>query len=258
MSSGGHTPAWNRRNAGNCSFFSETLFDQMEKELADLVQTEEIRTVDEYQYFLASALADSRQELPRSPLSQLPYEPYILGYLQNNPDGSFQTPLVADQGAVPEERKDLLTRIQEANTLFNSKKMVLPRQQKVEEPAMTVAETAVEQEKSKDAFAERYLAPSKKAVEKGYLGKKQQRVEEISLQQAVNVAREDESLQQYDQETRREAVAPAPVDSSKVLENQDKKSSWGDLGYVRHGPGRIDTLYQKGTTRDGGCRHVGE
>ena len=38
---------------GQLEFFSEALFDQMEKELAELVQEEENRAVDEYQYFLA-------------------------------------------------------------------------------------------------------------------------------------------------------------------------------------------------------------
>lgn len=217
---------------GQLQFFSETLFDQMEKELADLVQTEEIRTVDEYQYFLASAPVGNSREPSRSPLSELPYKPYILGYLQNNPDGSFQTPLVGDPGAVAGERKDILDRIEEANTLFNSRKLGLSRRQPVEEQDRIIADSAVPQEKGKEAFSERYLSADRKEVEKSYLGKKQQRVEEISLQQAVNVVREDSSFKRYDQEYREPAAAPDPADSSAGQpQTQGRTTSWNDLGY---------------------------
>ena len=81
-----------REERATLHFFSETLFDKMEEELARLVQREEGRSVDEYHY---SHAQDPTAVAP-SPLNQPPEETYILGYLQNNPDGSFQTPLVAD------------------------------------------------------------------------------------------------------------------------------------------------------------------
>ena len=104
-------------------FFSEKLFDQMEGDLAELVQQEEIRTVDEYQYFLASAEEKGGDTEQVSPLATPPREDFILGYLQNNPDGSMQTPQVADMGAVPEDMRDLVSRLRQANQIFNNKKV---------------------------------------------------------------------------------------------------------------------------------------
>ncbi|MGD9330500.1 MAG: hypothetical protein PVJ53_04260, partial [Desulfobacterales bacterium] len=72
-------------------FFAETLFDTMEASLANRIEIEENRPVDAYQAVDPSMVpgegAPGRQALGPSPEA-----PYILGYLQNNPDGSFQTP----------------------------------------------------------------------------------------------------------------------------------------------------------------------
>jgi hypothetical protein len=72
-------------------FFSQALFDEMEGKLAEWVQREENRAVDEYHHTLSDGHGGSL-----SPLARAPREAYILGYLQNNPDGSFQTPLMID------------------------------------------------------------------------------------------------------------------------------------------------------------------
>ena len=84
-----------REEAATLSYFAETLFDEMERALATTVQQEEGRAVDEYNYHVFPSVRQSDEDRPRlSPLSQPSGEQYILGYFQNNPDGSFQTPLV--------------------------------------------------------------------------------------------------------------------------------------------------------------------
>jgi hypothetical protein len=76
-------------------YFAEALFDEMEQALATLVQREEGRAIDEYNYYISpSGRTQGAAATSRSPLSNLPQENFILGYFQNNPDGSFQTPLV--------------------------------------------------------------------------------------------------------------------------------------------------------------------
>ena len=99
-------------------YFSETLLDEIEQELTRLVQREENRAVDEYHY----TFAQDSGGVGSSPLNQLPRENYILGYLQNNPDGSFQTPLVADLANVPADRRDIIAMVRADNAVFNKKK----------------------------------------------------------------------------------------------------------------------------------------
>ena len=144
-------------------YFSETLFDQMEKELAELIEKEENRAVDEY-----TAVVDQPdKELTTSEISSK----YILGYLQNNPDGTFQTPSVA---ASSNEATLLVNDLREANRIFNTRKLsILPPS-----PPVVLKERQKEkisQQTRQDSFSERYLAKTPGIASKRYLGKKQQR-----------------------------------------------------------------------------------
>jgi len=176
-------------------FFAETLFDDIETALAERVQIEENRPVDAYHH--TEAPAAGQEGGPQlSPLAVLPPEPYIFGYLQNNPDGSFQTPLVGDNlGAVPEVRK-IVQRLDEINRRFNRRKDAMPPAPtspspvpKVQKKQETPGEALKEKESS---FAGKFLDLSRKRASDDYLGRKTQRTEEISAQQAFNVARRDE------------------------------------------------------------------
>ena len=90
-----------QEEAATLRFFANTLFDEIEQALETLVQREEARAIDEYNFFLSSSERyRDRTDKNRSPLSRLPAENYILGYLQNNPDGSLQTPLAQDGRSV--------------------------------------------------------------------------------------------------------------------------------------------------------------
>ena len=171
-------------------YFSETLFDQMERALAELVQSEEGRAVDEYQFFLAGSPGDRGAPQP-SPLSDPVYPDYILGYLQNNPDGSFQTPLADDLGSVEPQHRDLVRQLREANELFNQRKVAIPAAPA--EPPAVVSETEVQQ-KQKLGFGERFLKRAEPDSAPSYLGKKSQRLEEISPEQAMNVAQDLEAV----------------------------------------------------------------
>jgi signal transduction histidine kinase len=202
-------------------FFSEALFDQMESALAELVQLEEMRAVDEYQYFLATTPGQDPGAANLSPLAEPNYPDYILGYLQVNPDGTFQTPLVSDMGNVPDNLTSLVSRIRAASEMFNEKKFSLapqPPEPDTDLPAVFEQEQKVR----KDSFAERFLRqvePEESSTP--YLGKKQKRVEEITAGQAMNVARDSEAVQETKQPAakggwRMSVPAAAPVDSSLV------------------------------------------
>jgi signal transduction histidine kinase len=201
---------------GQLEYFSEALFDQMEKELASLIQEEENRAVDEYQYYLAQPFLNGQGLQQISPLAQLDYGDYILGYLQNNPDGSFQTPLVADMGRVPEDKKVVVLQLAETNRIFNNKKYSLPQQKTPEtEAEKSIATETAAQDKTGTSFSERYLSRSKVVTDKTYLGKKQQRVEEISAEQAFNVSSEDQSFRQSSREAGSIAAAPSMEHAAK-------------------------------------------
>ncbi len=191
-------------------YFAVTLFDQMEEELASFVLEEEARPVDQYRYYYAPVQEISApQDLIPSPLSQPPKKSYILGYLQNDPDGSFQTPLVKSDKAIPPERTQLVAQLNEANKIFNQKRTT------VAEPAEAKsAEILAKREKEQvSTFADKYLDLSRsKKSSRASLGQEKSRVEEITPGQAVNLARRDQeqpTTQRWQQpETQAEEEAP--------------------------------------------------
>ncbi len=187
-----------QEEAATLSFFANTLFDEMEQALASLVQQEESRAIDEYNFFMSSSGRDrdSANE-NRSPLSSLPKLNYILGYFQNNPDGSFQTPLAQTGKPVAADRKDAIAQLEHANRIFNRKrtsatdKITAP-------PAKAVAKA---EQKQQSGFAEKYLNLTRSQKPKAHLGQKEKRFEKVTIAQAKNVA---------SQEKRETTRSPAP------------------------------------------------
>ncbi len=187
-------------------FFSEALFDEMERELAVLVAREENRAVDEYN----ATLDRGRDGLQKSPLNQPPKEGYILGYLQNNPDGSFQSPLVSDLGRVAQDQRELISRLKETNTIFNQKKFDLPKKTVIapEPKSKLMAEEEVRRSK-KALFADRYISKQKTKDQKSSLGRKSPRKEKITPRQAMRISKEEIALTESMDEAEKAAAAPA-------------------------------------------------
>ena len=177
------------------SFFANTLFDEMEQALEALVQMEEARAIDEFNFYMSPP--GGRHEENRSPLSHLPAQSYILGYFQNNPDGSFQTPLAQVGKSVAVDRKDAVAQLESANRIFNRKrtavtdKIIVPPVQKVAEA----------EQKQQSGFAEKYLDLTRSQKPKARLGQKEKRFEKVTVAQAENVAH---------QEVGEAVVSPAP------------------------------------------------
>jgi signal transduction histidine kinase len=175
-------------------FFAETLFDTIESELAGRVEIEENRPVDAYHHTEALP-ADQGGAQRISSLAAPPEAPYILGYLQNNPDGTFQAPIVADAQNIPPGVQKIVQQLDAINRQFNSKKAAIPIASPTTPtvtPAWKKAELPKEAEE-KSSFAGKFLDLSRKRAPDDYLGRKPQRTEEISAQQALNVARQDEN-----------------------------------------------------------------
>ena len=175
-----------QEEAATLRYFAETLFDEMEQALAVLVQTEESRAIDEYNFeVLPSGGRRGVDEPQRSPLSQIPRENYIRGYFQNNPDGSFQTPLVATGGQIFPEHAELISELKDANEAFNRKRVTVTDRVKSKQ-AEIVAEKEVKQE---TGLADRYLDLSRTQRSKTSLGQTKKRLEKITVGQAANIAK---------------------------------------------------------------------
>jgi signal transduction histidine kinase len=169
-------------------FFASTLFDTMEQELAALVIQEEARAIDDYNYHRASTGGEFTGT-ERSPLSVPPQADYILGYLQNNPDGSFQTPLLEPGREAPPALTPVLGQLQEVNRVFNSKRTALP-----DPRAKDLVGMKSENESQRDrlpSFAQRYLDESQVSKQRAFLGQEEKRVQPVTPSQALNLARRD-------------------------------------------------------------------
>jgi len=171
-------------------YFANTLFDKMEQDLAALVQLEEGRAIDEYNFYMSPSgrYRDSANE-ELSPLSSLPAKDFILGYFQNNPDGSFQTPLAQPGKTISADRKDAVAQLGQANRTFNR-----IRTAATDEITVPPAKVAAPVEKNQQSvFAGKYLDLTRSQEPKAHLGQKQKRLEKITVAQAENVARQEKS-----------------------------------------------------------------
>jgi len=173
----------NRETRSQVRFFAGQLMDEIEAELSELVRREENRAVDEYSHTLVQ---EGRRVT--SPLAGIPEEKFILGYFQNNPDGTFQTPLAEDSGKVADAYDQRVRQLEAINSVFNRRKFIAraPRPEPSEEKKQkTVAK------KESSAFADRFIKAPVRGKSKTVLGQKKSRVEEITADQALNLAKQD-------------------------------------------------------------------
>jgi signal transduction histidine kinase len=205
-------------------YFAETLFDDMEEELGALVLKEEARAIDEYKYhYIPGDQVPGFQGMSRSPLSRVPDKSYILGYLQNNPDGSFQTPLVAAGSKIPADRTELVSQLNDVNETFNMKRTSVPEKFEVQP-----TEVLVKREREKaPSFADKYLSSSRSQKQKLHLGQGKKRVEEVTADKVFNLAqRGDQSvLGEQRQQGWSEADQDMPLDAmdQKAMDVQKHK-----------------------------------
>jgi len=205
-----------QEEAAKLRYFAETLFDEMEKALTSIVLKEEGRAIDEYNY--KTVPSGATDTIP-SPLSKPPEEDYILGYFQNNPDGSFQSPLLEDGKSISGDKIALVSQLKEINKIFN-----LKRSRVVDAVKVASAKVLLKQEEKRaSGFADKYLDLSESQKPKAYLGQKEKRVEQITVGQALNIAPQD----------RDEMVKKRPPE---IESDSRKGSSWIAEGRVAEEP----------------------
>ncbi len=171
-------------------YFAATLFERMEEELAAMIQEEEARAVDEYTH-----ASPGPGNAPKADLSRPSEKSWLLGYLQSNPDGSFQSPLLPDISDVPPELAGLTARLSEVNRLLNDKRSKVSEKLPFKPAEMKAAVTRekaeppgqAEAEATPPGIAQKYFDFSRQKKQKSYLGRKESRVEEVSVRQALNI-----------------------------------------------------------------------
>ena len=177
-------------------FFGETIFDEIEDELIRIVHNEEARFVDEYNptYLPPGAEQNNQDPIP-SPLSKEPSQDYILGYFQNNPDGSFHSPLEEQGQAVPDNLIPIIEELQAINIAFNKR-----RAETKETPTRLVEKKAEKKAApAPTSFEEAYLDRSQKKAIAASPRQKENRVEEITVGQAQRLSRQSIAGSQADE-----------------------------------------------------------
>lgn len=87
---------------------AERIFDEMERGLSELVVREQERPFADYDHEYVALEQQGRPPI-RSPLADPPSHPFIVGYFQIDPDGSFHTPLQPQTGATISELERIVT-----------------------------------------------------------------------------------------------------------------------------------------------------
>lgn len=205
-----------QEEAAELRYFAEAVFQNMEAELGNLVRKEEGRDIGEYKPdYIPADQVPGFEGMVRSPLSQVPEKPYILGHFQNNPDGSFETPIVDSNDAIPHDRSEVITKLRNANETFNLRRTTFPESFETAGP-----EIVAQVEKEEPAtLADKYLDLSKSQRQKAYLGQEGKRVEQVTAKKALSLAQRMDSK--------------APGESRlEAMKEQDETAAWDAVGTI--------------------------
>ncbi len=160
-------------------YFAETVFSLMENELSELVALEESRPIEAYNADYEGPGAIDHSLKP----------PYVLAYMQNNPDGSFQTPLAGMFDNLTDIQRGRIEKLKKFNDAFNRFRHDLPDS----------FDTSREQHAAgarygRLAFAEKYLRHDGYRPDTLSARHRQRRVENLTPQQVLQVAQSDQRL----------------------------------------------------------------
>jgi len=154
-------------------YFADKLFDEMEEELTSLITREEGRAIDAYNFKNQSFI--TRDNFP-----------YILGYLQNNPDGSFQTPAIRIKNNSSMRQIELMAQLRKINNDFNKKRPSLDSQKTQNSSQIFVNNN----NNTRFSLEEKYLRRSSARKRKN--SPQQKRVEYITLGQLMSIVQPDQ------------------------------------------------------------------
>jgi len=211
-------------------FFAETIFNEMEEELSSLIVREELRSVDEYNLPNRYGNTEASQIKDKNNDERIE-APYILGYLQNNPDGTYQSPFRLNKGINENVSQAELDQV---NTIFNEKKTHAPEVFKLKSSVVTELSEEMKQaapaasSKEAESFAGKYLDIARSKKQKTYLGKSETRVEEISRDQAINISQAQDILPEAEKDNNpalgfesKASPVPAMKQTDNLLSDED-------------------------------------
>ncbi len=161
-------------------YFAETVFSLMETELDELVSLEESRPIEAYHADYEGPGAVKHSLKPS----------YILAYMQNNPDGSFQTPTAETFGILSTRQRAQVERLKKINDAFNRVRFKLPGS--IEKSPQD--QHARKKNNNHLRFAEKYLRRSKKHPGTLFVRHKSRRIENLTARQVLQIAQEDQRL----------------------------------------------------------------
>ena len=209
-----------REERAEFRYFSESLFDRIEEDLTRIVIREEKRPVDHYR--TDSPGDTDTSGLQQSPLAGPPQEAYVLGYFQNNPDGSLLAPLRSDTEQETDSG-DLHAKLGGLNVLFNKKKIGMDElPQPAKDDAVYMVKPEPSQEKS---LASKYFAPADPKKQKRALGQEEKRLEEVSVAQVQRLAQVDK-LEDFADANKENASYRAPAAAVESEEAAGSERRW--------------------------------
>lgn len=216
-----------QEEAAELRYFAEELFARMEMELDVFIEREESRAIDEYNYLARSVSGVSPLALP-------PTEPFVLGYFQNNPDGTLHTPLAPIGTSVHPSKAELMAKLETINAQFNTKRGTATESPDFAPSPESEPEQAEIVEFQPPIFAERYLDFGSRTAKRSKLGQDKTRVREVPQKELLNVTPQmgfgaygqDEEILQFDLDRRavHEEDLPPEVPLARPGPSQAAKS----------------------------------
>jgi signal transduction histidine kinase len=161
-------------------YFAETVFSLMETELGELVSTEESRPIEAYHADYEGPGAVNHSLKPS----------YILAYMQNNPDGSFQTPIADTFDLLSNNQRIQIEKLKKINDAFNRIRYKLPESIETSPHEQYATNESYDHFK----FAEKYLRRGRNRPDATYVRHKNRRIENLTARQILQVVQTDQRL----------------------------------------------------------------
>ncbi len=161
-------------------YFAETVLSQMETELDELVSLEESRPIEAYHAGYEGPGAVKHSLKP----------PYILAYMQNNPDGSFQTPIAETFELLSNNQRIQIEQLKKINDAFNRIRFKLPGSDEISPREQNAGDPSYDHLK----FAGKYLRRGRQRPGTLYVRHRNRRIENLTTGQVLQIAQTDQRL----------------------------------------------------------------
>ena len=200
-------------------YFAETIFSLMETELSELVSVEESRPIEAYHANYEGPGAVTNSSKPA----------YIVAYIQNNPDGSFQTPMVGTFDLLSNKQRARIERLKKINDAFNRIRFKLPG----DDTSSPHKQHARDENYDDLRFAEKYLSRGGHSPDTLYARHTNRRVENLTAQQVLQFAQTDQRLALARLLEARRAIKDSDIVRiivARTIEDAEKQTPFGFSG----------------------------